>query len=524
MRYVALLIVFVASVLLLASWVVAGYDRPLSGAELARQDAEVARYQAEIDRLDRERERAELLAPLDVALAAGWRLLPLVAAGAALALFVALGASYAVRGVLERRPDERGLLPVPVADLGDLAAGALQGYHAARVAEASRAVVAPHTITYAPHLTGAALAAPVLPGDVAEVAGDVPSFAALLDLGRVGRGNPMLLGFDSSTGAAVDGSWLDLYSCAVGGLSGSGKSWTAAFLAGQAALWGTRFVVLDPHAANAESLASRLAPLRSRFVCDLAESPREMKEAVGLVVEELGRRKSGGRGEPWLFLVDEFSALQRGELAAPLGDLVEALGQEGRKLGLYAMVCGQVWTAARAGGSELRDSLASAYVHRLRPSQARYLTGLTAAELPGDLLHLPPGSAYLLNTAGDLRRVAIPRMGAGDLARVAELVGAPSAAPSAAPSGPRSMGFRPGAREVAREVGDASPLPGRQDGESWTAEEARIVALLAAGKSPGEVARDLAGGASGGRAYTEAARKVAQVVARLAARVGSAAH
>jgi hypothetical protein len=299
----------------------------------------------------------------------------------------------------------------------------------------------------------------------------------------------MLLGFDRDTGEPIAGSWLDLYSCAVGGLSGTGKTWTATFLAAQAALYGARLVVLDPHADNEQSLANRLASMRGRFVCDVADTPRAMLDAVHVVAGELEHRKHGGRGEPWLVVADEFSALQRGELAEPLAHLVEALGQEGRKLHLYGMVCGQVWTATRAGGSELRDSLASAYVHRLRPAQARYLTGLTSAELPGDLISLPPGAAYLLSTAGELRPVVIPQVDIRDIARVAELAGG------------KPDGSLAEAKTVQASRSSASP------------EAARVLDLFRRGLDLPQIVRELRGlESSAGRRYQEAARDVQRLL------------
>ncbi|HMQ35738.1 MAG TPA: hypothetical protein PKD53_33845, partial [Chloroflexaceae bacterium] len=490
-----------------------------------------ARQLAEAERIARDAELGAAWAPRRAAvanLAVMLVTLSLAAGIAGLGVYLAaLGVSHARFRFRHARPDGAGLLDVPIGQLGSVAPQALGAYHAARIAEAQQQPV-PHSLTWSPHYRhdhradalGTALA-PALQPPV-----ELPSFRTLLDGGRVGRGNPMLLGFDAENGAPVEGSWLDLYSCGLGGLSGSGKSWTACFLAAQAALFGTRIVLLDPHAGNAESLAARLEPLAGRFLCAPAESPREMRAAVELVAEELRRRKAGKSGDPLLFIADEYSALQRGELADPLAALVEGLGQEGRKLGLYAMVAGQVWTATRAGGSEVRDSLASAYVHRCRPAQARYLTGLLAADLPGDLLELPAGTAYLLNTAGAFRRVIIPRMDPGDLGRVAEqLAGPASAAPSAAPSAERPIGFRtPGAGSGAgsdsgSDSARATSSPSGR-GAALTPEEAQILARFLAGESPGEIAEALAGG-KGGRGYADAARRVADVLRRALAGKGA---
>src|SRR5262245_16329347 len=85
----------------------------------------------------------------------------------------------------------------------------------------------------------------------------VPSFAALLDAGKIGPGQPLCLGYDEA-GQALMGSWNDLYSCGVGGMTGSGKSWAVAFLAGQSAAAGARIILIDPHAGDSESLTHRL--------------------------------------------------------------------------------------------------------------------------------------------------------------------------------------------------------------------------------------------------------------------------
>lgn len=462
-----------------------------------------AREQAEIARIERQAALDAAWAPVRAAVV---NLAMLGVTVGSLAYLAVLAGLHARRVAVERRPDPRGLLPVRAADQA-AAVAALQAWHVAQLAAAQRAHV-PHS--YSPHIVfqnrqdGAAL----LPGGEAPAlpAPAVPSFGALLDQGRVGRGRPLLLGFDGGTGAAVEGSWLDLYSCAVGGLSGSGKSWTACFLAAQAALYGSRIVLLDPHADNAESLAQRLAALAPCFVCDVASEPRAMLAAVNLVAEELERRKAGGRGAPWLFIADEFSALQRGALAEPLAALVEALGQEGRKLQLYGMVCGQVWSGTRSGGTELRDSLASAYVHRLRPAQARMLTGLTSADLPADLISLPAGAAYLLSTAGELRPVVIPQMRPADIQRVAALL-----VEGGASGGLPRKDHAP-AREAHVEAQWKDHAP-QQDDQARDAEEARILAALRSGKTPAEVASILAG-TSSGRRYQDAARRVALAIQR----------
>lgn len=475
--------------------------------------------------LERERlavERAAALAPWQTAAGAALALAPAVAVYVLIGLAAAGGAAALarfLRRIPYERPDAAGRLPVLLTDQYSAQRALLDGFH---VTERTRAAIGPvpHSLTYSPHSAprldyrADAGRAAVLPADEPTgQLGTVPSFSELLSQGRIGRGNPMLLGFDGETGAAVEGSWLDLYSCAVGGLSGSGKSWTACFLAAQAALYGSRIVLLDPHAENAESLTARLGPMASRFVCAPASTPAEMLAAVKLAAGELERRKAGRRGDPWLIIADEFSALQRGALAEPLAALVEGLGQEGRKLGLYGLVCGQVWTATRAGGSELRDSLASAYVHRLRPAQARYLTGLTADDLPSDLLELPAGGAYLLSTAGELRRVTIPQMAPDDVARVAQLLdgaadtGFPQASTGRLITPPAYAWRKPDGSLMVANDAQATSASGR--GAAPSAEAQQAAALFLDGEDLAALVYQLRGvKSSEGRRYQTAAIEV----------------
>ena len=108
-----------------------------------------------------------------------------------------------------------------------------------------------HSFSYSPRYS-----APAQLGGAAEqltgraYPASVPSFAQLLDGGRVGKGNPLVLGFDQDDGSEISGSWLDLYSTAIAGLPGTGKTTTQRFLACQTALLGARFAIIDPTRAR----------------------------------------------------------------------------------------------------------------------------------------------------------------------------------------------------------------------------------------------------------------------------------
>lgn len=373
----------------------------------------------------------------------------------------------------------------------------------------------PRSLHYAPHLTYS-------PRITTSRAGDLPdqapadtapvraaTFADLLANGMVGQGQPLILGYGSD--GAVYGDWKDLYSTGIGGISGSGKSWTAAYLIGQSVLHGANIAILDPHAGDRESLSTRLSPLASRFLCEPADSPKTMVDVVKMMFSEYERRKQRPKEPriPWIIACDEFSSLMRGELAEALSLLFEAIAEEGRKFEIYGMALGQVWTASRAGGTEVRDNLASQYVHRLRPAQARHLTGLTAADLPKDLLELPPGTCYLMSTSGKMRRVSIPQCTSGDLATVAGLL------TDQAPTMPR-MNRQESATNQPQNSHPSTPdYSAPQWAEVYTAEEARVIALFLDGYDAAAIVKELHGITSkAGKPYMNKLAEVQAVIRR----------
>jgi hypothetical protein len=452
-----------------------------------------ARRRAAIEEMD----RAAQLEPLDLALAAAWRVLPLVlvASGAAVCLGIAwrqYGSREAVRARLVIAHQRAMHGPVP------------------------------HSLTYSPHWSNRS-SGELLPdlGAVAPaLAAPVPAFRELLDQGRVAAGRPLILGADTTTGELVEGSFKSLYSTGLGGLQGSGKTWTAAYLLAQTALSGGRLVVVDPQLGDDETLSTRVAPLRPAFLCDVASDPREILDALRLADDELQARERGApQRYPIVVAIDEWLSLRRGELGDVLPVLVERFSTVGRKYNVNAMLLSQRWDKAAAG--EGRNTLTSAYIHRLRPEEARMLTGLRASALPDDTLQLPPGTAYLLSTSGDLRRVAIPRMTIADVAEVGRMLR--GGTHPAEGGSPRPFGFHPSGsqapaeatgkptgnlREIKTEV--VSTAAGS---ETLSAEDARIVALFLQGLGIPEITREISG-ASAGRAYQQAREHVEAVLRR----------
>lgn len=409
----------------------------------------------------------------------------------------------------------------PVAFLAFLAFGAWRGFHVVELATrghyASQTAKyihsqrpTPDTLTYSPSNTYS----PQIhyrndqQGMIEPPANplQVPGFSQLLATGAIGADKPLLLGYTDE--GALTGSWLDLYSSAIAGISGSGKTTTLRFLAGQAALHGARFCLIDPHAdAGQESLAGTLKPLEPAFLRAPASNDKEILATVKYAQSRLEKRIKGQETDhsPIIVAVDEFTSLMRSErLAEPLGGLLEAIAQEGRKVGVFALLSGQIWTADRAGGSTLRDSLASAYVHRIKRRQAGFLLGM-GDRLP-DTSDLPPGQAMLLRTSGELARVTIPLTTEQDILAVAGKLGQPVTAR-----------YKPGTsqvRAVEAELVDTEPATGAQPA-TFTDQELAILALQRQGKTRKAIVAEVFGEqAANGNQFILKSREVDAVIAK----------
>lgn len=493
----------VACIGLLAAVIILGGVQGIAARLAEPTYAELVADQVRADRLQREAELDAAWAPWRAFFVAAVVVVVTIGLLAYLAL---LAAAHVMRVRFERVPNRAGLLPVAAADQRT-AQAALAGYHLARVEEARRPMV-PHALTYhAPHYRGEASA--LLPGDVAPPAAlvAVPAFGELLAAGRVGKGAPLLLGFEAESGAELAGSWLDLYATATAGLPGSGKTTSQRFFAAQTALHGAQFVVCDPHAGAADdSLAATLAPLASRFLVEPADSPKAILEAVRYVAH-IGEARVHGRDKdttPIILWVDELTGLLgRSDVGDELAGLLERIAQEYRKRFVYLSASGQIWTAARAT-SELRDSLASVLCHRMKRSQARLLLPTDEA---ATVERLATGEAVLWRTSGQTARVRIPNTTADDVRRVAALLTDDAATMPRVAASPTAR-VQPAVSQFA--PADYSAL-GR--GAAPSAEAARVVALFLGGQDAGAIVTTLTGMTS--KAGAPYLRKLAEVQAMI---------
>ncbi len=338
----------------------------------------------------------------------------------------------------------------------------------------------------------------------------IPTFGQLLDQGQIGSGRQLILGY--AGGQPITGDWNTLYSCGVGGMTGSGKSWAIAFLAGQSAAAGARIILIDPHAGDGESLANRLAGLSPSYMCDVASTPSSIESALKLAASKLDNRRAGRGGNwPILLIADEWTSMLRGKLGELLTATALDYAEQGRKFGCYAMLGAQAWQVDAAGA--VRDRLASHYILRTRGDQFRYQTGLRGGA-PEDTLTLPPGQAYMLTTRGELQRVTIPQMTQADILRLGALVDQPGRSPAKFGFTPSSQALTP---LVAKCMPDGSQMVAKanqattasQSARTVSPEAARVVGLFLGGKEPAQIVEELRGvKSSQGRTYQTALAEI----------------
>lgn len=408
------------------------------------------------------------------------------------------------------KPDTNGLLPVSRDDT-ETAARALLAYHTARVADASRQPV-PHHVTYSPRydidmshdVRANDTRGTLLPGHVTNDV--IPmTFSDLLRDNRIGRNQPLFLGYDVVTGEGIWGTWRELYSAGLGGVQGSGKTWTAVSLIAQSLLNNAQIILCDPHAGDAESLTTRLEPLAGSLDL-IVDEPDRILQAALFGYEELERRKAAAREKQrydrrqMILVLDEWTALLRGELHDKLPQVIQTITTEGRKYGVHALLIAQRWAAAASGGSDVRNTLTAHYVHRMRADEARMMTGLRGSVLPKDTLSLHAGQAYLLDTRGTIRKIATPYMTNEDVHRVAELLLPAAPEPASEP-----------ASEPAPEPANRNADITHCDAAKLSVEELRIVELFKAGASIQDIATELAG-RKGGEKYQKSLKLISETL------------
>ena len=353
----------------------------------------------------------------------------------------------------------------------------------------------------------------------------VPTFAELLETGTILHGTTLLLGYID--GDPRQGTWLDLYSCAIAGLQGSGKTTTELFIILQSVLAGAKLLIIDPHRDTAQdSLGGRLAPLASRFLRPVAaDNEKDILTTIKMVRREVDRRMHGATGAPIILVVDEFTKLMRRSPAIKdeLSVCIEEIAQEGRKMQVFALLSGQIWKATAVGGTELRYSLASSFVHRIQEAQSKLL-------IPGEYAKLTPklkpGQVYFYDTNGDTELMQIPYTTEQDVLTVARLLQPTSPTdfqPASfqtsdrLPSTPVEATTDRSLKLVVKPHEATNGVSGALVPSELESKYAEVVELMAQEKKQGEIISIVWGVASGGgSAYQKAAEEL-RIVQRVIA-------
>jgi len=217
----------------------------------------------------------------------------------------------------------------------------------------------------------------ILSRDVQELRpADIPTFLELLNSGQIQSGKPMILGF--SHGKPRLGSFLDIYSAAVAGESGSGKTSTMLFLIGSGLIsQRIKFFGIDPHYPHPKSLGFKTQHLCEAGLMRMATDKADMFDTLKDVEQTIDNRlKQTDTDEtPVVLVIDELAFLAKQSIGPTLARTMERISTEGRKCAVYMLASSQTWLASRtgAGSSVVRDTLTSAYVHRIKPKQANLL-------------------------------------------------------------------------------------------------------------------------------------------------------
>ncbi len=203
----------------------------------------------------------------------------------------------------------------------------------------------------------------------------IPTFQELLTSGDIARGKPMILGYEN--GLPRRGSFLDIYSAAVAGESGSGKTATLLFLIGSGLVsCPIQFVGIDPHYPHPKSLGFKTKPLWETGLMRMATYKDDMLAVLQEIENTIDRRLKQIDTDtmPLVLVIDELAFLAKTSIGSAVAHTMERISTEGRKCAVYMLASSQTWLVARTGPSSVvRDTLTSAYVHRIKPKQANLL-------------------------------------------------------------------------------------------------------------------------------------------------------
>jgi len=230
-------------------------------------------------------------------------------------------------------------------------------------------------------------AATVVPG--------TPTFRALLEEGRIAPGQPLIMGYNE--GEPEYHILSDLKALGVGGLQGSGKTLSCAYLMGSAIYaYGAQGYLLDPHSNHPESLTSQLKPLiRDGYITEIPNF--EVKKTLLELDMHINSRLNGQEpcAPPLVIMFDELCRIIKtasSEMLKLFIGFLERCTEETRKANVLFCGISPKWTAKNFGNhADIRRCLNSVLVHQMKLSEAKLLledqeqkTLLKQIRKPGD--------------------------------------------------------------------------------------------------------------------------------------------
>jgi hypothetical protein len=255
---------------------------------------------------------------------------------------------------------------------------------------------------------------------------------------------------------------------AISGLTGGGKSNSAAVCAAQAAQHGALLLVCDPHYYKADSLSALLLPFAGA-VGKFAVLPHEINALVRTVGATYERRIQNPARATFriVMCIDEFlEQFINDRLSDESMRTLITVANGGRGVGMHILAISQQWGLG-SKVYQLRDSISHGLLHRTPPSAARFL--LRSAP---DTQSYVRGEAILFGE-GEPARVRVHHLQIADQQQTAQICGntprqpyVPSAPPTLAPARAATTPTIPVA---------PPPPPTNQD---------RILALLASTATP----------------------------------------
>lgn len=366
----------------------------------------------------------------------------------------------------------------------------------------------PTTLTYSPHIVSKS------EGKLLESQPDVKQLPELkvLDFGELYNQhllpkNEFLLGANVDGGEFVTATWKQMYSTLIGGGSGSGKSTLVRSILAQAALQNSKFMVIDPHyGAGEESLGESLKPLQHKMLTAVATNDAQMLATLNTIRDIAKNRLDGVDKDktPVVLVVDETTGLlQRGAIREPLLEVLGYIAQETRKVAVYAICIGQMFTS-QIMPSEVRNCFVNFISCRSRKDNARYMT--SNSQFAAIVESLSIGQCVRMSPSGEVQILSFPNCTQQHLEMVAGTDGTFRAITDTT-STTSHTGENVEIQADFDDSGSGSEAVGKRSGSGFgsgqnDARSQRIIDLFCQGVGKNEMIRDLEGKEiTGGRRY-----------------------